>query len=143
LKEAAVADRVVVAPRESGVAAMADLRLDLLAAMDKAGPDDTVILDMGNISNADSAFAQLVIAFRHEARLRDQRIVLAGEGSKNSVSALLGCDTVCEACAFNDFKARITQVPTGMVPAEVVPSEVVPDARVRSQVTPKAKRSRT
>jgi hypothetical protein len=124
-----VADRVVVAPREAGVAAMAVLRLDLLAAMDSAGPDDAVVLDLGTISNADSAFAQLMIAFRNEAMLRKLRIVIEGESSKNSVSALLGCDTVCEACAFNDFKARIS----------VIPAVVVPDSRARSRTAPRTR----
>ncbi len=129
-----MADRVVVAPHESGVAAMATLKLDLLAAMDKAAKDDAVILALGSISTADSAFAQLVIAFRHEAKLRKQRIVIEGESSETSVSALLGCDVVCEACAFNDLKTRTSQVPTGGVPGGLAP-----DAKVRSRTVPKTK----
>jgi len=58
---------------------MASLKLDLLAAMDKAGPDDAVVLDLRDMSKADSAFAQLIIAFRQEASLRKQRIVIEGE----------------------------------------------------------------
>jgi hypothetical protein len=111
-----MADRVVVAPRDAGVAAMASLRLELLEAMDKASPDDEVVLDLSTINNADSALAQLVIAFRHEAIIRKQRIAIEGENSKNSVAALLGCDVMCEACAFNDLKAK-----TSLAPAEVIP----------------------
>lgn len=125
-----MADRIVVAPRDAGVATMAALRLDLLAAMDKAGPDDAVVLDLGILSSADSAFAQLVIAFRHEAKLRKQHIVIKGENSKNSVSALLGCDVVCETCAFRDFKARTS----------LVPARVIPVAETESRAAPKSKR---
>lgn len=111
-----MADRVVVAPRDSGIAAVAALRLDLLAAMDKAGPDDTVVLDLGGIGYADSAFAQLVIAFKHEASLQKQRIAIKGEDSKNSVSALLCCDAVCETCLFNDFSARVSLATADDIP---------------------------
>jgi ABC-type transporter Mla MlaB component len=122
----------VVAPRDAGVAAVAAFRLDLLAAMDKAGPDDTVVLDLGGVDTADSAFAQLIIAFKHEARLRNQRITIEGEGSKNSISVLLGCDVVCEACAFKDFQTK----------ASLVPATVSPVAKSASRAAPKTKRSK-
>ncbi|MDX9958362.1 MAG: STAS domain-containing protein [Spirochaetia bacterium] len=127
-----MADRVVVAPRDAGIASVAAFRLELLAAMDKAGPDDTVVLDLGGVHTADSAFAQLVIAFKHEARLRNQRMGIEGEGSKNRVSTLLGCDVVCEACAFNSFKTR-----SGLVPAMVRPV-----GGSVSRTVPKTKRSK-
>jgi hypothetical protein len=129
-KEAAVADLVVVAPRDAGVAAVAAFRLDLLAAMDNAGPDDAVVLDLGGVNTADSAFAQLVLAFRHEARLRNQRIAVEGESSRNCVSALLGCDVVCEACAFNDFRTK----------TDLVPAKVSPTGRSASRTVPKTMR---
>lgn len=100
-----MAEFSVPAPRDSGVIAVSSLRLSLLAAMDKAGPGDSIVLDLGTLASADSALAQLIIAFRLEAKLRKQNAVVQGEDSRLSVSALLGCDVVCEACLFNDFKA--------------------------------------
>jgi hypothetical protein len=79
--------------------------------MDKAGPGDSIVLDLGKLATADSALAQLVIAFRQEAELREQKAVVEGENSKLSVAALLGCDVVCEACTFNAFRAKVDSGP--------------------------------
>ncbi|OHD80646.1 MAG: hypothetical protein A3J97_01950 [Spirochaetes bacterium RIFOXYC1_FULL_54_7] len=100
-----MAEFSVLAPREAGVTAVSALRLSLLAVMDKAGPGDSIVLDLGKLASADSALAQLIIAFRLEARLRQLKGLIQGETSRLSVSALLGCDMVCEACTYYGFMA--------------------------------------
>jgi len=106
-----VAEFSVLAPSDAGVAAVASLRLSLLAVMDKAGPGDSIVLDLGKLATADSALAQLVIAFRQEAKLREQKAVVEGEDSKLSVAGLLGCDVVCEACTFNALRGKVDSGP--------------------------------
>jgi hypothetical protein len=101
-----VAEFSVLAPKDSGISSVSELSLSLLAVMDKAGPGDSIVLDLSKLASADSSLAQLIIAFRHEARVRKQIALIEGEDSKYSVSALLGCDVVCEACMFNDFRTR-------------------------------------
>ena len=128
-----MADLIVFAPRDAGIAAVAGLKQDLLAALDNAGSDDVVILDLGKVTSADSALAQLVISFKHEARKRKKQIAIDGEDSKNSVSALLGCDVVCEACTFNVFKDK-----TGLIPVEDIQR-----SNTSTQGTSKTKRSRS
>ena len=102
-----MAEFSVLAPRDAGMQSVSSLRLSLMAVMDKAGPGDSIVLDLGKLASADSALAQLIISFRHEAKLRKQIAVVEGEDSRHSVSALLGCDVVCEACAFNEFRAKL------------------------------------
>jgi hypothetical protein len=85
--------------------------------MEKAGPEDRVVLDLGALASADSTLAQLIIAFRLEAKLRKLDAVVKGEDSRVSVSSLLGCDVVCEACAFNDFRAKLDPLAEAEIPA--------------------------
>jgi ABC-type transporter Mla MlaB component len=111
-----VAEFSVLAPKDAGISSVSELRVSLLAVMDKAGPGDTIILDLSKLASADSSLAQLIIAFRHEARVRNQTTLIEGEDSKHSVSALLGCDVVCEACTFNDFRTRVDSGPGSGTP---------------------------
>lgn len=128
-----MAEFSVLAPRDAGVQAVSALRLSLLAAMDKAGPGDSIVLDLGKLASADSALAQLIISFRQEAKLRKQNAVVEGEDSKNSVSALLGCDVVCEACAFNDFRARLDAGSSSGSGSEAAGVQAKPEAIARKK----------
>ena len=128
-----MAEFSVLAPRDAGVQAVSALRLSLLAAMDKAGPGDSIVLDLGKLASADSALAQLIISFRHEAKLRKHNAVVEGEDSKNSVSALLGCDVVCEACAFNDFRARLDTGSSSGSDSEAAEVQAKPEAAARKK----------
>lgn len=105
-KEGAVADLFIKASRDATVGAVASLKMALLSAMDKASPEDSIVFDISGVEQADSALAQLIISFRLEAKQRKLNALIEGEHARLSVSVLLGCDVVCEACTFNDFRTK-------------------------------------
>lgn len=89
-----MADIVVSAPADSGIGAVAGLKVRLMAALDEAGPSGSVRLEIDKVERADSSFAQLVMAFKAEARARSIRAVVAG--GEGSLSATLACDRLYE-----------------------------------------------
>ena len=65
-----MAEFLVLAPKDAGITAVAALRRSLLETMERAEPDDSVVLDLGAVTSADSSLAQLIISFRLEAKKR-------------------------------------------------------------------------
>ncbi len=90
-----MADIIVSAPADSGIGAVAGLKAELMAALDKAGPAGVVRFELDKVVRSDSSLAQLVMAVQAEARARSVKAVV--QGADGSLSAMLACDRIDEA----------------------------------------------
>jgi hypothetical protein len=98
-----VADIVIKAPAESCIEAAAALKADLLAGIGRAGAKDTLVFDLSDVRRSDSSLAQLAISLSEEAAERGIQARLVGDAGERALSAMLGCDVSCDACAFKKF----------------------------------------
>ncbi len=98
-----MAELLIKAPPESCVDAAAAIKAELAAALDRAGAKDTVIFDLSELRRSDSSLAQLALAFSAEAAERGIAARLDGDSGERALSAMLGCDVSCDACAFKKF----------------------------------------
>jgi hypothetical protein len=98
----------VIAPADAGIAAVAGLKAELMAAFGEAAPGSRVLLDLSKTEKADSALAQLVIAARAEAAERKLELVVTGDDKERSVCALLSCDPGEALCSSRKAPAKKT-----------------------------------
>lgn len=98
-----MAELLIKAPAESNIEAAAALKAELAAALDRAGAKDTLVFDLSDVRRSDSSLAQLAISLSREAAERGINACLVGDTGERALSAMLGCDVNCEACAFKKF----------------------------------------
>ena len=86
-------DITVLAPEDSGVASVGAIKADLMAAMDKATPGSSIILDISKARRADSSLAQLIVAFRMEAEARGYAASVKSDDEQRAMLTMLCCDS--------------------------------------------------
>jgi len=91
-----VPEITVYAPEEAGIATIAGIREELLAAMVKTDRASTLVLDLSRTRKADSSLAQLIVALKTEAAAKGLRLVVKTEGDAQSLLSLLSCDSMDE-----------------------------------------------
>ncbi len=84
----------VLAPEDSGIAAVAGIKAELLAALDKAGSGSTIVLDISKARRADSSLAQLFIALEREAVAKGCKTVIKDSDASRSLRTMLCCDAM-------------------------------------------------
>jgi hypothetical protein len=89
-----VLEITVLAPEDSGIAAVAGIKSELMAALKKAGSGSTIILDISNARKADSSLAQLVIALEREAAAKDCNVVIRNNDAQRSLRTMFCCDSM-------------------------------------------------
>ena len=96
----------VFAPEDAGIAAVSELRTELLAATEKAKAGSTIVLDLSRVERADSSLAQLIIALKAEAAAKDFSLSIRGDDERSSLRALLSCDSEEDGCSLTRRPAR-------------------------------------
>ncbi|OHD19661.1 MAG: hypothetical protein A2Y38_11805 [Spirochaetes bacterium GWB1_59_5] len=87
-------DITVLAPENSGIAAVAGIKAELMAALDKAGSGSTILLDISKTKRADSSLAQLIIAFERDAAAKGCKSVIRESESRHSLLTMFCCDSI-------------------------------------------------
>ncbi len=99
-------DITVLAPEDAGIAAVSELRAELLSATERAKPGSAVVVDLSNVQKADSSLAQLIIALKAEAAAKGFSVNLKGDEAAASLHAMLSCDSEDEGCSVARKPAR-------------------------------------
>jgi len=94
LKEVGVLEITVLAPEDSGIAAVAGIKAEFMAALKKAGSGSTIVFDMSKAKRTDSSLAQLVITLEREAAARDCKAVVKDGDAHRSLRTMLCCDSL-------------------------------------------------
>lgn len=99
-------DITVLAPEDAGIAAVAELRTELLSATENAKPGSVVVFDLSNVEKADSSLAQLIIALKAEAASKGFSVTIKGDKAVASLHAMLSCDFEDEGCSASRKSGR-------------------------------------
>jgi len=89
-----VLEITVLAPEDSGISAAAGIKAELLAALGKAAPGSTIILDISKAKRADSSLAQLIIGFEREAAAKGHTAVIKDGDAHRTPQTLCCCDSM-------------------------------------------------
>jgi ABC-type transporter Mla MlaB component len=89
-------DITLTIPEDSRVAAIGDIKADMMNALDSAKTGASIILDLGKVRRADSSLAQLILSFKSEASAKGFSIRVKGDEGDYSLPALLCCDAIIE-----------------------------------------------
>lgn len=84
----------VLAPEDSGIAAVAGLKAELMAALKKAGSGSTIVFDISKAKRADSSLAQLIIALEREASAKGCKVVVLDGDANRTTRTMLCCDSM-------------------------------------------------
>lgn len=84
----------VLAPEDSGIAAVAGIKAELVAALEKAGSGATIVLDISKARRADSSLAQLVIALERAAAAKGCKTAIRDSDANRSLRTMFCCDSI-------------------------------------------------
>lgn len=87
-------DITVMAPEDSGIAAVAGIKAELMASLQKAKPGSTILFDISKARRADSSLAQLIIAFGHEAATKGCTATVRDGAGSRSLPGMCCCDSM-------------------------------------------------
>ena len=89
-------DITVFTPEDAGIASVAAIKSELMAAVEKATASSTIILDISKTKKADSSLAQLIVSFRTEVAMKGLKAAIRGDTEERSMKAMLCCDFLDE-----------------------------------------------
>jgi len=87
-----VPDTIITLPQHASVSTMAAIRVECLAALKRATPGSSIIMDASQVQHADSSLAQLLVALRNEAVSRGIQMSLKGKDEGAFLHALTSSD---------------------------------------------------
>ncbi len=85
-------DTIITLSQHASVSAMAALREECLAALKRATPGSSIIIDASQVQHADSSLAQLLVALRTEATNRGLQTVIKGQDEGAFLHTLTSSD---------------------------------------------------
>lgn len=89
-------ETTVYAPEDAGISAVAGIRAELVAAIDKSVRGSTIVFDLGRTSKADSSLAQLIVSSRVAAEAKGITLAVKTTSDGLSMFSLLSCDSMDE-----------------------------------------------
>lgn len=94
-------DTIITLPQHASVSAAAAIRAECLAALKRIAPGSSITIDAGQVQQADSSLAQLIMALKAEAAGRGIQTIIKGKDENAFLRALTSsdagsCDTVAK-----------------------------------------------